>query len=154
MINPILDWATQRSLSREYAFEKELVSSLEHWFLEKPSEWCRDIWSDNKDVHYWVKLLVCSLSDSVAQGNPLYPMINIRNIAKNCTDWVTCELNDPEYEAILNDPSIKDLFQIQEADSGWFWSWMWTDCNLEDGYAIVDQYSKNGPSERYPLTPI
>jgi hypothetical protein len=65
----------------------KLVSSVEAWFMQYPGDLCKKAIENDKP---WMKLAWCSIYESMATGNPFYPLFDIRNIKQECNGWFDC----------------------------------------------------------------
>ena len=107
MSNPLLEWGRQRFSAKDFAFNNDLVNDVQHFMLGMPADWCQKAHENSKK--FWWKTAVCSLVDTVVCGNPLYPIVNFRNIKENCTNWFNCIPEDDFNDMVMNN---KDLIEL------------------------------------------
>jgi hypothetical protein len=90
LIDPALDYKTQRGEAAAYSKDQRLVSDLSHYAMTYLAELCKGAYGTGLP---WWQLLACSFQDTLPEGNPIYPMFNYRNINEDCDDWFTCSQN-------------------------------------------------------------
>lgn len=89
------------------------------------------------------------MTETIATGNPFYPMFDLRNIKKECKGWFVCQKNKGFHRFAMNQAEVVKLFRANRKRSSGMWSrWRWTECNPTDGWNIKDQFmeSEIGPN--------
>lgn len=87
---------------------------------------------------FWTQA-ICGVTESIATGNPVYPLFDIRNIKKDCRGWFTCQRSEGFGRFAMNQPEVIKLFQANRDRTGSVRRWRWTECNKWDGWTIKDK---------------
>jgi len=142
MINgPMMDEQLQRSETPAYAEQMKLVTSVQAWMMQFPGNWCN--YTIENDMP-WLKLAACSVYDSYATGNPLYPLFDLRNIDQECNGWFDCYQNNALTNMAMNQADILEVLGANLTYTNES-NWMWSDCNTMDSYQVKTKFNK----ERY-----
>jgi len=51
--------------------------------------------------------VVCALVQSLATGNPIYPIFDLRNIKQDCPGWLDCKETDTLLDTMMNEDTMK-----------------------------------------------
>lgn len=88
MGSPVIDEADIRGQIGEYAVENKLISRVEKFFFKYVQDaLCKPAVSQKSVLE---TAIICGITESVATGNPVYPMFDLRNIKEECKGWFTC----------------------------------------------------------------
>lgn len=137
LINPLIDEFEQRNLTVQYSLFKKLVTDVQAYFMEYPIKWCEDAIQEHKG---WWKYVSCGIADSFATGNPIYPLMDYRNIKKECSNWFTCWANDELTQTVMNQNDLIEKLQVNLTSGSLWGNWIWTDCNLMDGFKVQQEF--------------
>lgn len=116
----------------------KLVSSVEAWFMQYPGDLCKHAIENDKP---WMKLAWCSIYESMATGNPFYPLFDIRNIKQECNGWFDCYQNGELAQMAMNEADIVELIGANMTYND-LQTWLWSDCNAWDGTLIKNQFNQ------------
>lgn len=100
---------------------------------------------------------MCGVTESVATGNPVYPIFDYRNIKKECKGWFTCQKNGGFNRFAMNNAEVVKLFKANRERKGSVrGKWKWSECNIWDGQKIKDGLMKSeiGPNTTVHLSDI
>lgn len=91
-------------------------------------------------------IFVCGFSDAFAIGNPIYPLFDIRNVEKKCSNWFVCYSPSDMIESIMNEFDI--MAKLGTSDRGKsesiFGDWTWKDCRLYEAVQLATEYISEG----------
>lgn len=134
---PMMNEPLQRAETVNYAEKMNLVSTVNAFVMQYPGQWCANAIDNNQP---WYSLVLCSIYDSYATGNPFYPLFDIRNIKEECGGWFDCHKNDPLLQMAMNQETFVEIFgaNLTLNDQQ---KWIWTDCNSWDGILMHNQYN-------------
>lgn len=140
MGSPVIDEAHIRGEVGAYANKNGLITKVQKFVLDRLEEdVCRPaIEKRDEDVSTYG---LCWIAESIATGNPVYPMFDLRNIRRECKGWFTCQKNEGFYEWAMNQAEVLKLFKVNTDRNGSVrWTWKWTDCNPWQGFEIKDSF--------------
>jgi len=148
MGSPVIDEADIRDQLGPYAVENNLFTNVQNFFFKIAQDnVCKPAIGQKSVLE---TAMICGITESIATGNPIYPLFDLRNIKKECKGWFTCQKGDSGNGFRMNHGEIVKLFRanrnrISVQNRG---RWRWSDCNAWDGWTIKDELMKSeiGPN--------
>lgn len=147
MGSPVIDEANIRSKVLDYAQKVNLITPVQKFFMDYPQDWfCRAAVGQKSVLE---TAIICGITESIATGNPAYPLFDIRNTKKECKGWWTCQKYGGMNRWAMNNAEVKKLFRANtNRTNSVRGNWRWTECNKYDGWTIKDEFmnSEIGPN--------
>lgn len=144
--SPVIDEADTRGEVGNYAVENKLISRVENFFFKNAQDYLCKPAISQKSV--FETGFICGVTESVATGNPVYPMFDLRNIKKECKGWFHCQKNTGFHKFAMNQAEVLKLFRANRNRTSVRGHWRWTECNPWDGWTLKDNFMKSeiGPN--------
>lgn len=137
----MIDEADTRGEVGNYAVENKLISRVENFFFQYPQEYlCKSAVGQKSVLE---TAIICGITESVATGNPIYPMFDLRNIKRECKGWFTCQKSNGFTRMAMNQAEVLKLFRANRNRTSVRGHWRWTECNPRDGWTIKDEFMKS-----------